>query len=156
MQTTSTHRSYLVVFTCVVFSVFSIGGVWLVQKSRSINSRNKISNQLLDYGVNTRFDHQGIVLEGIEFKGETHPNEPAWLRNVFGDDYFQVINGVKIETCDLNKVKKALPLLKKLRHLEYIILPSCGGMFNNSNDEIDVFLKRKLPHIEFYNHGVIG
>lgn len=74
-----------------------------------------------------------------------------------GDDYFQVIDGVKIETCDLDAIKNALPLLKRLRNLKYIILPSCGGTFEEpANDEISSLLKREFPKIELWDTGVIG
>ena len=150
------YKKHLLIFVAISIIPISSVSIWTGQKSRSIETRNLLARELLQLGFVTRYDHQGVVLEGIEFEGDTCPDAPKWLRTLFGDDFFQEIDGVKIETCDMKDVMKALPLLKKLPNLKYIILPSCGGSFDNTDKPIDTLLRRNFPNLEFFEMGVIG
>lgn len=99
---------------------------------------------------------QQFALQGSFPFRTNSPNAPAWLRRLLGDDYFQTVTAVSLEG-DLDKIKTALPHLKKLPHLNEIFLsvwPTCGTGRRNEPSPAE-FLQRELPNATVTVHAIL-
>ena len=68
------------------------------------------------------FDGEGRLLVYPPF---TPPRSTPWIEQVLGRDFFHKVIDVELDVTDVAAVDKALPHLKRLPHLESIIV-SCG------------------------------
>lgn len=121
-------RPYLTFSLRTFFVLLTIGCVWLAILAERAREQRETVKAIEALGGYVIYDWELRHLSAVANKGsgqsaEPKPAGPAWLRQLLGDDYFQVVKMAGFNHAKDADISKAIPQLQRFHGLEVVDIP---------------------------------